>query len=105
MCSFHAARRPGLPIATSCSRMGRIRCRRFARRCCSTPLTSRALFERHHHYTTPPERGVTRATLLPLLAATRLALGLPPGAAARFRPPVLAMAILAALAEHDVPLN
>jgi hypothetical protein len=43
-------------------------------------------------------RKISRATLLRLLSSTRTALGMPAGAAARYRPPVLAAAILDALA-------
>ncbi len=64
-----------------------------------------SLLEQHDHDAVADACGVSRATLMRLLAGTRMAVGLPNGAAARFRPPVLAMAILAALAEHDLPLN
>jgi hypothetical protein len=43
--------------------------------------------------------GMSRATLMRLLADTRKALNMPAGTRARYRPPVLATAILAALAE------
>jgi hypothetical protein len=43
--------------------------------------------------------GMSRATLMRLLADARKALGMPAGTSARYRPPVLATAILAALAE------